>query len=81
MTDYGRGDMVGLEEVLLKSDRRSRVLAVRDSDSKLSGLFMSRRVVKMHILETLYIVTVYTAFGQQIRKCPRNSTFTANSLN
>jgi len=43
MTDYGRGDMVGLEEVLLKSDRRSRVLAVRDSDSKLSGLFMSRR--------------------------------------
>jgi hypothetical protein len=41
MTDYGRGDMVGLEEVLLKSDRRSRVLAVRDSDSKLSVLFMS----------------------------------------
>ena len=32
--DYGRGDMVGLEEVLLKSERRSQVLAVRDSDSK-----------------------------------------------
>ena len=32
--DYGRGDMVGLEEVLLKSERRSNVMAVRDSDSK-----------------------------------------------
>ena len=38
MTDYGRGDMVGLEEVLLKSERRSQVLAVRDSDSKFLGL-------------------------------------------
>ncbi len=37
--DYGRGDMVGLKEVLLKSERRSQVLAVRDSDSKLFVLF------------------------------------------
>ena len=33
--DFGRGDLLGLEDVLLKSKRSSTVWAVRDSDGRI----------------------------------------------
>ncbi len=40
VAEYGRGDLTGIVETLMKSPRSTTVLAVRDSEGRLNNLFL-----------------------------------------